>query len=242
MIFCDNLVKYYLNRKVIDNVSFSIKPGEILVATGPSGAGKSTLLKLASLIETPTEGIVRIEEKEYKFDSKNQRKVREQFPKLGVVFQNLFLWPHLTNKENILLPQKNFDAKKEKEFDNLIKTFGITEFLEKYPNHCSLGQRQRVALVRAFLLNPKYLFLDEITSSLDIEQIGILLNYLRELKSRGIAIFLITHFLKFAQIAADQILFLEKGIIIEYGKNDILTTPKTDRLKAFITSLDDIII
>ncbi len=242
MIFCENLVKYYQNKKVIDHVSFSVQPGEILVATGPSGAGKSTLLKLSSLIENPTEGTIHIDQRVYKFDSKNQQKVREQFPKLGVVFQNLFLWPHLTNKENILLPQKHFDSKNSKEFDNLIQRFGITEFLDKYPNHCSLGQRQRVALVRAFLLNPKYLFLDEITSSLDIEQIGILLNYLKELKTKGVGIFLITHFLKFAQIAADQILFLEHGCIVENGRNDILIAPKTERLKSFISSLDNIII
>jgi len=242
MISCENLVKFYLDKKVIDNVSFSVKPGEILVATGPSGAGKSTLLRLASLIENPNQGIIRIDDKEFKFDSKNQQKVREQFPKLGVVFQNLFLWPHLTNRENILLPHTTINTQEANEFDNLISMFGIGEFIDKYPNQCSLGQRQRVALVRAFLLNPKYLFLDEITSSLDIEQIGILLNYLIVLRNKGVGIFLITHFLKFAKIAADQILFLENGNIIEYGKKDILITPKTERLKSFISGLDNIII
>lgn len=244
MISCEGLVKDYGNKTVINKVTFSIKPGEILVATGPSGAGKSTLLKISSLIENPTAGTVKINSKEFNFNQgQNNGKIREHFPNVGVVFQNLFLWPHLTNRENILLPvKKKLDSSRLQEFDHLVKTFGIDEFLDKYPNHCSLGQRQRVAIVRAFLLDPQYLFLDEITSSLDIEQIGILLNYLKGLRNKGVAIFLITHFLKFAQIAADQILFLEQGCIVESGTNNILISPQSERLKSFISSLDNIII
>src|SRR5688572_17131864 len=107
MITCENLVKSYDGKCIIDHVSFSIKAGEIIVVAGPSGAGKSTLLKIASLIENPSKGLIRINNKEYRFDSKTKESVREQFPMIGVVFQNLFLWPHLTNRENILLPLKN---------------------------------------------------------------------------------------------------------------------------------------
>ena len=204
MIYCENLVKHYSGKKVIDKVSFSISPGEIVFVTGPSGAGKSTLLKVASLIENPDEGLVKIDDKEYNFHKSGREKIRNQFPNVGVVFQNLFLWPHITNKENILLPvKKSYDAQKQNEFDNLVSIFNLEGFINKFPNQCSLGQRQRVALVRAFLLDPKYLFLDEITSSLDIEQISILLNFLKTLKEKGKGIFLITHFLKFAQIDAN---------------------------------------
>lgn len=242
MIICENIVKNYDGKRVIDKVSFSIKPNEIIVVTGPSGAGKSTLLRIASLIENPTDGIVKIDEIEYSFKGKFNGKIREQFPKVGVVFQNLFLWPHLTNKENILLPLKeNLSPAKNEEFENLIQLFSLKDFLAKYPNQCSLGQRQRIALVRAFLLDPKYLFLDEITSSLDIEQIGLLLNYLRTLKEKGTAIFLITHFLKFAHLAADQIIFMEHGKIIEQGEKEILVDPKTERLKKFLNTLEYII-
>lgn len=242
MIVCESLVKDYDGKRVIDQVSFSIKPGEIIVVTGPSGAGKSTLLRIASLIENPTGGSVKIDEKEYHFNGKTNGEIREQFPNVGVVFQNLFLWPHLTNRENILLPLKEkFDSEIQTEFENLIQLFSLKDFLEKYPNQCSLGQRQRIALVRAFLLDSKYLYLDEITSSLDIEQIGVLLNYLRTLKTKGKAIFLITHFLKFAHMAADQIIFMENGKIIEYGEKEILVTPKTERLKQFLNTLEYII-
>lgn len=242
MIVCENLVKSYDDKRVIDKVSFSIKQGEIIVVTGPSGAGKSTLLRIASLIENPTEGKVKIDSREYQFNGKVTGKIREQFPNVGVVFQNLFLWPHLTNRENILLPlNEKYNSAKQSEFENLIQLFSLTDFLNKYPNQCSLGQRQRIALVRAFLLEPKYLFLDEITSSLDIEQIGVLLNYLRTLKDKGIAIFLITHFLKFAHLAADQIIFMEHGKIVEQGVKDILVAPKTERLNQFLNTLEYII-
>lgn len=242
MIICENLVKNYGVKKVIDHVSFSVKAGEIIVVTGPSGAGKSSLLRISSLIENPSEGSVKIDDKEYRFAGNNNNKIREQFPKVGVVFQNLFLWPHLTNKENILLPvKKNWNEQKQSEFEKLIELFSLQELTEKFPNHCSVGQRQRVALVRAFLLDPQYLFLDEITSSLDIEQIGVLLNYLKQLKEKGKAIFLITHFLKFAHLAADQILFMEHGRVLEHGGKDILIAPKTERLKQFLNTLEYIV-
>jgi ABC-type polar amino acid transport system ATPase subunit len=242
MIICENLVKNYGSKRVIDQVSFEIKPGEIIVVTGPSGAGKSTLLRIASLIENPNTGSVKIDAIEYQFNNKKHRTIREQFPNVGVVFQNLFLWPHLTNRENIQLPLKGqFSLDKRNELDYLIQLFSLSDFIEKYPNQCSLGQRQRIALIRAFLLNPKYLFLDEITSSLDIEQIGILLNYLRALKEKGTAIFLITHFLKFAQLAADQIIFMEHGHIVENGGREILVSPKTERLKQFLNTLEYIV-
>lgn len=242
MIECKNLVKIYDNKRVIDQVSFSIKAGEITVVTGPSGAGKSTLLKIASLIENPTEGIVKIKDKEYCFNGRNNEQIREHFPYVGVVFQSLFLWPHLTNRENILLPLKEpYTSEKQIEFDELIELFKLSDFINKYPNQCSLGQRQRVALVRAFLLDTKFLFLDEITSSLDVEQIGILLNYLRVLKDNGKGIFLITHFLKFAHLAADQIIFMEHGKIVEFGNREIMINPKTERLKQFLNTLEYII-
>lgn len=242
MIACENLIKNYDGKKVIDHVSFSIKQGEIIVVTGPSGAGKSTLLRIASLIENPTEGLVKIDNKEYQFAGKKTDKIREQFPKVGVVFQNLFLWPHLTNRENILLPLKEkFNSATQAEFESLVHLFSLEGFLDKYPNQCSLGQKQRIALVRAFLLDSQYLFLDEITASLDIEQVGVLLNYLRILKTKGKAIFLITHFLKFAHLAADQIIFMENGRIIEQGDKEILVAPKTERLNQFLNTLEYII-
>jgi len=242
MICCENLIKQYESKRVVDDVSFSLTAGEITVVTGPSGAGKSSLLRIASLIESPSSGKIKIEGKEYQFTQVKKYEVREQFPTVGVVFQNLFLWPHLSNRKNILLPHKNnLTENKQRDYEDLIKLFGLEDLQEKYPNKCSVGQRQRVALVRAFLLDSRYLFLDEITSSLDIEQVGILLKYLLRLKQEGKAIFIITHFLKFAHMAADQILFMENGKIVEQGSNEILMTPGTERLKKFLNNLEYII-
>lgn len=242
MINCENLVKYYETKKVVDGVSFSLMPGEITVVTGPSGAGKSSLLRIASLIESPSSGKIKVEDKTYHFIEGKNYEIREQFPKVGVVFQNLFLWPHLSNKQNILLPlKKNWTEKKQRDYEDLIKLFGLENLQEKFPNKCSVGQRQRVALVRAFLLDSSYLYLDEITSSLDIEQVGVLLKYLLRLKQEGKAIFIITHFLKFAHMAADQILFMEHGRIVEKGGKEILMAPKSERLKKFLNNLEYII-
>lgn len=244
MIVCENLIKNYNGKRVVDEISFSIKAGEITVVTGPSGAGKSTLLKLASLIENPTSGTVSIDESEFTFNKKTTEPIRSQFPNVGVVFQNLFLWPHLTNRENILLPIRvKFDTifKSQDLFYDLTYKFGIIEILDKFPNQCSIGQKQRVALVRSFLLDSNYFFLDEITSSLDIEQISLLLKHLKELKEKGKSIFLITHFLKFAQLAADQIIFMEHGKIVEQGGREILIEPKTERLNKFLNTLEYIV-
>lgn len=243
MIRSERLSKTYGNHRILDSIDLQIKKGEITIVTGPSGSGKSTLLRVASLIENPDSGIVTIDNEQFSFPQKTDKPIRHHFPKVGVVFQNLFLWPHLTNEGNLLLPLKNRLSSSQKTLlDELSHIFGITGFLSRYPNQCSLGQRQRIAIVRALLLDSDYYFFDEITSSLDIEQISILLTYLNVLKSKGKGIFLVTHFLKFAQKAADQIIFLDNGSVIETGTNEILTHPKTERLREFVTSLDNIII
>lgn len=242
MIKCENITKRYGNKIVVNDITITLSKGEICVVTGPSGAGKSSLLKIASFIETPSTGTLWFRDNEYKFCGKQTDAIRKHYPEIGVVFQNLFLWPHLSNKENILLPvQKNWDSNKKIEFEKLVELFSLQELLEKFPNQCSMGQRQRIAIVRSFLLDSEYYFLDEITSSLDIEQIGVLLNYLRVLKEKGKGIFLITHFLKFAHLAADKILFLENGMITEQGGKDILITPQTDRLRQFLNTLEYLI-
>ena len=151
------------------------------------------------------------------------------------MFQSLFLWPHLTLRENILLPGRNVNKNAEKDIEGLIKLFEMDHFIDHYPNEASIGQRQRVALARSLILNPHYLLLDEITSALDIEQTAKILTKLTHLKERDIGIFLITHHIGFARRAADQVVFMSGGRIEEIGGPEILDRPQSDRLKQFLS-------
>lgn len=240
MIIANNLVKMIDNRKIIDSVSLTLDFSQITVLIGPSGSGKTTLIKLLSCLEKPTSGEIIFEGNV--ISNKNYKMADMLYPKINVVFQNLFLWPHLTNRQNILLSLRDKSDKKEDLFDELVGTFLLTEFLDKYPNQCSVGQRQRIALARALILEPKYLFLDEITSALDIEHTGIILKYLKKLRDGGTSILLVTHFLMFAQKAADHIIFLESGRIRDEGNNDILTFPSSERLQNFLGGIKGIVV
>lgn len=134
-----------------------------------------------------------------------------------------------------MLPARNCNKDAEKDIEGLIDLFEMSGFIDSYPNQASLGQRQRVAVARALILNPRYILLDEITSALDVEQTARILTKLIHLKERRIGVFLITHTIGFAGRAADQILFMDDGGIAESGGPEILTNPKTERLNQFLS-------
>ena len=244
MIKCSNLYKSYGNFLVLKNINMSVSKGEIIVVTGPSGSGKTTLLKCLSLLENPDKGIVEIDEKIAGHFPINVKYIyKEQFPNIGIVFQSHYLWPHLTNSENITLVfNHKLNKAQQLYYDELLDRFNVGDFIYKYPNQSSLGQRQRIALIRTLIQKPSYLFLDEITSSLDIEQTSILLKFLEKLRDEGVGILLITHFLLFAQKAANQVIFMDDGNIVEAGDKSILHDPQTARLKVFIDSLNNVAI
>jgi ABC-type polar amino acid transport system ATPase subunit len=151
------------------------------------------------------------------------------------------LWPHLTLRENILLPARNINPEKaEKDLEGLTHFFEMQGFIDNYPNQASIGQRQRVALARALILNPRYILLDEITSALDVEQTARILTKLSHLKERGIGVFLITHQIGFARSSADQIIFMDGGLVAERGGPEILDAPKTPRLQQFLSAVHTI--
>jgi ABC-type polar amino acid transport system ATPase subunit len=161
------------------------------------------------------------------------------WPKVTVVFQQLFLWPHLTLQDNILLPARcRTQQGMEADLDALIEAFDMRDFIGRYPNQASFGQRQRVALARALMCRPRYLLLDEITSALDVEQIANVLSYLRNLRGKGIGIFVITHLLGFARSAADQVLFMADGEVVERGGPEVLASPQTERLHQFLSAIE----
>lgn len=222
------------SRQILTDVSLSIRPGEITALVGPSGAGKTTLLKALSFLEAPDSGTLSVDGKDYRFPL-GKTKIEPPWPTVTVVFQQLFLWPHLTLRQNIMLPLgKNISAEKQLHVEHLLQRFGMNEFIDRYPNQSSLGQRQRAALVRAMVLNPKYILLDEITSSLDIEHVATILSELRVMRDQNIGILLVTHLLGFAREAADSIVFLDGGRVIESGSKEVLINPQNDRVKSFL--------
>ncbi|WP_046756580.1 ATP-binding cassette domain-containing protein [Kordia jejudonensis] len=247
MIKCKGIEKKYGEATILHGVDVEVASNQITVLIGQSGSGKTTLLKTLSLIENPDNGIVTIENEEFHFPNVKQ-KIRKQFrlntqQTVGVVFQNLDLIPHWTNKKNILKPLgKSISIGDEKELEYLLGIFKMKDFIDKMPYQCSRGEQQRVAFVRAVMLKPKYLFLDEITSALDPELIAILFKYLIELKNKGVGIFIITHFLLFAQNLADKIIFISQGKIVEQGSKDIMISPSTKKLQDFLLSLGGIIL
>lgn len=238
MLKATNLNTTYDNREVLKNVEITIEPGKITSLIGPSGAGKTTLLRVLSMLEKPKSGNISLDNKKVEFPiQKNDQ--TSPWPEVSVVFQQLFIWPHLTLRKNIELPLEirgTLDESKQ-HLDQLYRTFDMEEYLDRFPNEVSLGQRQRVALVRALALKPKYLLLDEITSSLDVEQSEIILSHLAEIKKQGVGILMVAHDIDFALSNADTVCFMENGKIVKKGKPyEFLLESKDKRISSFIDS------
>lgn len=239
MLLAKNITKKINSREILKDVSLSLESGEIVSVIGPSGAGKTTLLRAISLVDFPNAGLLKIGQDNYQFPIKETGSVKFPYPNLTVVFQQLFIWPHLTIRENITLPlRENID---ERHFEEVVELFQMDSFLDRYPNEVSLGQRQRAALARALLLKPKYLLLDEVTSALDIEQSHLILGHLKQIAEKGVGIVFVSHALHLASKISSKVIFLDHGKVIEKGTGAILTNPKTERLKKFINISQQVI-
>ncbi len=235
MIFADKISFGYDNKMIFSDVTVRLQPGTITGLLGPSGAGKTTLLKCLAGLENPKSGTLSVDEIVYNYPPSAKGNPPPPWPVATVVFQQLFLWPHLTLKDNILLPVRKKNADENAAMlHKLCDWFDMHHFIDRFPNETSRGQQQRAALARALMLKPRYLFCDEITSALDVEQIAKVLHSLEQIKEQGVGVMLITHQLGFAHRAADQILFFDTGKIIEEGTPEILDKPQSPRLQAFL--------
>lgn len=233
MLQAKNINRTIDGKDILRNLSFTLTTGEIICIIGPSGAGKTSLLRTISLLDTPSSGSLTIDKYTYTFPIQRaeMKKIPLPYPNLTVVFQQLFIWPHLTLRENIMLPLRGgVDAK---HLEEVVHLFQMKEFLDRHPNEVSLGQRQRTVLARALLLKPQYLLLDEVTSALDVEQTYLILSHLKQIAEKGVGIILVTHALHLAGKISNKVLFLDKGEVVESGTSDILVHPNTARLQKF---------
>lgn len=236
-----NISKTINQRSILSAIDIEIKSSAITALIGPSGGGKSTLIRTLSLLEPPDEGIIIFDDRSFTFPVNEKRKPNLIHPHISVVFQQFHLWPHLTVKQNLLMPLSlQGRAIDNNEFEKLISYFELETLMNRYPYQISVGQKQRAAFVRAVLLKPKYLLLDEITSALDIRHIGKVLSYIQDLAKNGTGILIATHLLGFASKAASEIIFLDSGKIIEKGGTQILKFPQTKLLTDFLNYIEHV--
>ena len=221
----NNISLEYNQTKILSDISCSFLPGQVTTLIGKSGCGKSSLLRTACFLEKPSYGEILFEEKDL-------------YPKITMVFQSLFLYPHLTVKQNLELAGKKVNPNLNSDIELFATRLNILKLLDRYPNQLSGGEKQRTALVRALVLKPQYLLLDEITSALDIENSAIILEFLEELKETDLCIVLATHSLRFCKRISDQVIYLEKGRIIETGNKGILENPESSELRRFINTIE----
>jgi ABC-type polar amino acid transport system ATPase subunit len=242
MLIGRGIRKCFNGREVLHGVDIEVSSGRISVLVGPSGSGKTTLVRALALLDCPTEGRVAFQGHDYSFPLRGRARIRPPWPELTVVFQQHFLWPHLTLRQNIELPLRERPASRHT-VDDLIELFRMRDFVDRYPNAASIGERQRAALARAFALEPKCILLDEITSSLDVEQTGSVIRHLLALRQRGVGMLVVTHLLEFARRLlsrdeGDRIFFLDEGRIAAAAGVEFFDSPATERAREFLHSMD----
>ena len=220
--------------RAVDNASFAVRQGEMVAIIGPSGSGKTTLLNLIGGIEHPTSGSVEVDGVDIcTADDEALSRIRRQ--KLGYIFQDFNLIPILTAEENIIMPLLLDGKKPDKtKLLELAEFLGISNRLKHLPNELSGGQKQRVAIARALAMKPEIMLFDEPTSALDPELVGEVLNVMLDLAKEGMTMVVVTHEIGFAREVADQIVFMDGGVVVEQGGPEIIDHPKESRFKDFL--------
>ena len=243
----NHVEKSFENLSVLKDISISIGEGEIVSIIGPSGSGKSTLLRCATMLEKMDGGEIVYLGKKAAWtdkdghvvyaDKKDMKEIRSQY---GLVFQNFNLFPHYSVLKNIvdapIHVQKRDKETVYQEARELLKKMGLADKADAYPCQLSGGQCQRVAIARALALNPKILFFDEPTSALDPELTGEVLKVIRTLAEQKTTMIIVTHEMAFARDVADQLIFMDGGVIVEQGDpHQVIDHPKEERTKQFLT-------
>ena len=239
MVEIRHLSKQFTGVEAVQDVSLSLEKGKVMVIIGPSGSGKSTLLRCVNQLETPTSGEVYVDGEMLTNDQKKMNALRSG---IGMVFQHFNLYPHLSVLENITLAQRivrNTPKQQAREIAlEQLNRVGIAEKAGAYPAELSGGQQQRVAIARALAMNPKLMLFDEPTSALDPEMIKEVLDVMLELAQAGITMIVVTHEMGFARAAADVVVLMDKGQVVETGTpEEFFQNPLQERSRQFLAQI-----
>lgn len=233
------LKKSFKGQSVLKGIDIDINKGDVLCVIGASGSGKSTFLRCLNMLETPTDGVIRFHG-ENLTDKKCNLNLQRR--KMGMVFQQFNLFPHLTILKNmtvapVMLKKVPEEEAKEKAL-SLLERVGLRDRAEDYPNMLSGGQKQRIAIVRALCMEPDMMLFDEPTSALDPEMVGEVLDVMKELAAMGMTMIVVTHEMNFAREVANRVIFLDDGVIAEEGTpEEIFGNPQTERLRTFLSKV-----
>jgi polar amino acid transport system ATP-binding protein len=227
--------------EVLRGIDLAVEPHEVVCLIGASGSGKSTLLKCVNLVEPVTSGRIFVEGAEITARGADPNRIRRS---VGIVFQAFNLFPHMTVLRNVTLaPRKALGvprAQADAEARELLARFGLGDKVNEYPDRLSGGQQQRTAIVRALAMKPRIMLLDEVTSALDPELVGEVLNVVRELAAGGMTMVIATHEMGFAREIANRVCFLDDGVILEEGPPErIFQSPQSPRTQQFLQRIID---
>lgn len=230
------LCKSFGANEVLKGIDLAVAPKQVVCVIGPSGSGKSTLLRCTNHLEEPSGGQVLIDGIDITHPDCDLDLVRRN---IGMVFQQFNLFPHLKVMENVTLAQrrvlKRSDGEAKKVAKAMLDRVGLSDKADAYPNQLSGGQQQRVAIARALSMNPAMMLFDEVTSALDPELVGDVLEVMRQLASEGMTMLVVTHEMGFARRVADHVVFMDQGVICEQGPPaEMLEHPTTPRLQQFL--------
>jgi polar amino acid transport system ATP-binding protein len=233
------LRKSFHHVEVLRGIDLAVLPQELVFIIGPSGSGKSTLLRCCNRLEEPTAGSIKVGGVDIMARSTDINAMRRQ---IGMVFQSFNLYPHMTALGNVVLALSKVLRKPRAEAEKLalaaLDRVGLTDKARSYPAELSGGQQQRVAIARALALEPKVMLFDEPTSALDPELVGSVLNVMRQLKRGGMTMLVVSHEMRFARDAADRVIFMDHGAIVEEGAPErIFSAPREPRTRTFLAEL-----
>ena len=236
MLEVSNLKKTFGKHAVLKGINLTIEKGDRIAIIGPSGCGKSTFLRCLNRLEVPTSGKIIFEGTEIT----NKTDLSFIRRKMGMVFQQFNLFPHLTVEENITLAPVKLNIMEieeaKKKVDELLESINLKDKKDNYPDELSGGQKQRVAIVRALIMNPEIILFDEPTSALDPEMVGEVLELIKKIADQGMTMIIVSHEMNFVKKWANKVLFMDNGTIAETGTVDeLFNHPKNDRLKEFLS-------
>lgn len=239
MIDVKNLCKSFGSHEVLKGINEHISKGEKVVIVGASGSGKSTFLRCLNLLEQPTGGTITFDGIDITDPKNDINKLRTR---MGMVFQQFNLFPHLSVKENIKLAPVKLKLMTESEADKraleLLARVGLPDKADSYPGQLSGGQQQRIAIARALAMNPEVMLFDEPTSALDPEMVGEVLDVMKDLAKSGMTMVIVTHEMGFAREVATRVLFVDQGVIMESGTpEEVFNHPKNERTKLFLSKV-----